>query len=1146
MKKKKWMSKLKMINLRQYFVKMCCMYLALFVAINLCGATSNYAQLTMISLNMKDVNIKTVFEAIEQNSEFIFFYQSAELDTDWKVSINAENQPINEILSQLFDNTEYGYLISDRQVFIAKKEVEKSVVALPEQQPGIPISGIVKDETGELLPGVTITVKGTTAGTATDANGKYSINVPGREATLVFSYVGYIPQEYIVGNRTVIDVSLFEDTQQIEEVVVIGYGTQKKESIVGAISQVKGTDLVRGGTTSVGTSLVGRVPGMVTVTQTGLPGANDPVIYIRGVSSFTGNNQPLVMVDGIERPLADIDPSEVESISVLKDASATAVFGVRGGNGVILITTKRGQEGRMEISVNVDATLKQTLQKRIQEDSYTTLSARNQSFRYRNMWDQVMSEDILDRYRNRRDEWDQYIYPDVDVWNFMVRPFVWDNRASISARGGNKKAKYYLTLSYMHEGDVLESHQTLYDPSYKYDRINYRMNFDFDLTNSTKLSISSAGMVGKYNYGGDPWSGHQTQMISALYLDPPYLSPYIYPAAFVEHYPDPDNPVIKDRLAPNILNPGKNLGFIMHNYSGTTESLRDRLGADIVLNQKLDFITKGLQITADFSYNNYCNYTNGGIAYSTDRYVFQETSDGYQWLHYSGSSINPFYVQAPPSKRNYSRGTPSYDYEYKGRLDYNRTFGDHTVTGLAMFGRRIAQSGSAFPRYEEKWSGRITYDYQAKYLLEATIGISGSERFAPANRFGYFPALAAGWVISRENFFKQLIPEQFNNLRVRYSYGLTGNDQVNDFLYISDYTNWNSYTRGYGTTSDVLTVREGAVPNLTAGWERSKKHNLGFDLGFFNSAVTISAELFSEYTDRILMSRNAVASWFGQEIRQLNLGETKRHGYEVELRYSGSKGKWFWWTSANINEYENRIVKRDTPLMTPDYQNTEGKPIGMMTSQINLGYFQTIDEMMNYSLGSTAIRVPGSDWNLDFNGDGTSSNDAVPMPYNERPRLTYSISGGVNYNQFELNFLIQGTGKTERNWTYNYNPLFSRDADNLYVMVKGRQDIWTPANPDADHANWMGWSPADKAIVDASYLRLKTLEIAYTFDKRWLKTIGISSARIALQGYNLLTYAPGYLLGDPENEPTGIGEWMWSFYYYPIPRRYTLALKFTF
>ncbi len=1018
-------------------------------------------------------------------------------------------------------------------------------------QQGIVVSGIVTDEFGDPLPGVTVVVKGTTTGITTDIDGKYVITVPNQNMVLVFSYIGYAPKEITVESQHTINVSMAESTHVLDDVVVVAYGVQKKESIVGAISQVKGSDLTRAGVPSVSNSLAGRVPGMVTVQQTGIPGGSEPQIFIRGLSSFTGNNQPLVLVDGIERPIGDIDPSEVESISVLKDASATAVYGVKGGNGVILVTSKRGQEGKMEISVNYDATIKQSINDGIQERSYSTLYARDRLYRNQNDYSKVLGASTLEHYRNPVDEFDQYIYPDVDAWDRGMKDFTMDHRFSVSARGGTSNAKYFLTLSYLKESDLLESEQNLYDPDFKYERINYRMNFDFTLTKTTQLSISSSGFVGTSSNGGQSGNSDGGATLNNMYTMPPYASPYIYPAAFVAKYPDPKNPEISDRVAGNLLSPGADMGWFRHNYKGTTRNVNDRLGNDIELKQQLDFITRGLSARAKFSYNNYSYWNGGGTIYTSDKYVFTKVGDSYTWDRYIGNAINMYDPVAEPYETVLSRNSskdPSYDYVYGGQLDYLRSFGEHMVTALGLFERRISQSGASFPHYEEKWSVRATYDYLSKYMLEATLGISGSERFAPKNRFGYFPSIAVGWNAAKEKFFQQIFPREFSNLKVRYSYGESGNDQVNDFLYISDYTNYNSFTTGApGTSMNVTTIREGAVPNTSARWERAKKHNLGVDFGFFDNTLTLSAELYSEYRDGILMNRQSVNTLFGQSLKALNVGEVKRHGYELEAKYFGRVNRVNYWLSGNFNYNENRIVNQDEPALTPDYQKREGKPIGVIYSQKNIGYYQTLDEMYNYSLNQSTLKTIGADMLLDFNGDGKiDGNDAIAMKYTSRPNITYGLSGGLEYNNFEMSFLIQGVSAVERNWGSTYNPLFVNDPGELYIKVKGRNDIWTPENQNAEYANWGAWNPGSKAVVNANYLRLKSLEIAYSFSGKTVKKLGLSSARIALQGSNLLTWAPGYVMGDPENETPYVGEYQYNFQYYPIPRRFTMSLKVNF
>lgn len=1012
------------------------------------------------------------------------------------------------------------------------------------------VTGSIRDVNGEPLVGAAVMVQGTSLGTITDLNGNFSLDAS-TNATLVFSYVGYKSKTISLNGKSDITVTLEEDSNVLDDVVVIAYGVQKKESVVGAISQVKSSDLTRSGVPNLSNSLAGRVPGMVTIQTTGMPGSNEPLIFIRGLSSFAGNNQPLVLVDGIERPLSDIDASEVESVSVLKDASATAVYGVKGGNGVILVTTKRGQEGRMEISVNVEQTLKQTTSHGIQENSYNTLYARDLMYRNKGEWGKVLGADVLEHYRTPANKYERYIYPDFDAWEKNVKPFAWDTRASISARGGTKFAKYFLMLSYLHEGDLLASDQEMYNADYLYDRMNYRMNFDFDFTKTTRVSVSSSGYVGKSSYGGNASSGDSGKLLNSLYTQPPYVTPYEYPAWFVEKYPDTKNPTVSDRLAGNIVSPTSGTGYLMHNHSGTTRTIRDRFGIDVNLNQDLGFITKGLSFKANFSYNNYSTWAGGGIVYSADSYVFTLDGDSYTWDRYIGGSINDYDDVLEPYQSVLTRsGAPSYDYVYGAQFNYNRTFSDaHTVTALALFERRVSQEGVEFERHEEKWSGRVTYDYMTKYMVEATLGITGSERFAPANRFGYFPSVAVGWNVSKEQFFQNLLPRQFSNFKIRYSYGESGNDNVPGFLYISDFTNDASFSiGGLGTGQEVYTVTEGDVPNEFARWERAKKHNLGVDLGFFENSLMLNGEFYYEYRDGILMDRRAVASWFGQTMKSMNIGEVERHGFELEASYFGSVGPNFtYWLKGNYNFNENRVLNQDDPLLVPDYQKLAGKPIGTITAAQNIGYYEDMDEMLNYKLSQGGLVAIGSDKLLDFNGDGKiDSNDYVPVGNTSRPNITYGFSGGFSYKNFDFSFLVQGATSISRNWSNGINnPLFFKDPGEMYVKVKGRDDVWTPNNRDAEYATWGGWTSYDvatsKAVVDGSYLRLKSLEIAYSLRGKFLRKIGLSSARISLLGSNLLTWAPGYILGDPENEPESF-----SFTFYPIPRRYTMSLQINF
>ncbi len=1036
--------------------------------------------------------------------------------------------------------------ISFVMLFLCSTEVFAYSVDSQNAAAAVIVKGTVRDNTGP-LPGISVKVKGTSKVAITDINGKFSISAEPTE-TLVFTSVGYESKEVLIKNNTSLSVLLAEVSQKIDEVVVVGYARQKKESVVGAISQVKGADLVKAGVPSISNALTGRVPGMVTIQQSGMPGGEDAKIYIRGLSSFNGDNQPLVLVDGIERSMSDIDPSEVESISVLKDASATSVYGVKGGNGVILITTKRGQEGRMSISASYEHTLKAVTAKNIQENSYNTLMARNEMYRNQNTYSNVYSETVMNHYR---DQDLPYLYPDNNTFDLMVADYTTDYKASVSASGGTKTAKYFISMGILHEGDMLKNEQTLYDPSYKYDRVNFRMNFDFNLSKSTLLSISSSGYVGSQSFGGRGDQGDQGGVINSVFTTPPYRSPAFYPASILEpkyladgvtlapnSYPDPFTSVMEDRYNANV--------YWTHNAKGTVNNIRDRLATDLVLSQNLDAITKGLSFKAAFSYNSNSSWEGGGYTYSGKTYELLPVGEtGYQWAYDYYGSVTPPYQSAITRS-----GNPSYNYVYSGQFNYGRSFGKHNVTGLALAERRISQNGASFPHYEEKWSGRATYDYGGKYLFEATVGVSGSEQFAAANRFGYFPALAAGWNIAKEKFMKDLVPSM-NNFKVRYSYGESGSDQTgSSWIYLKDYTNNGGKTLTTGIAgslaSNIKTYKEGAVPNINAQWSRAQKHNLGIDLGFFN-LVTFSAELYSENYTNILMNRNAIPSWFGQSLQRQNIGSTKRHGYELEAGYSTTVSGLHYWVKANYNYNENRIVSNDEPVNKPAYQKAEGMPIGVSTQNLNIGYYTNMDEMTNYSLKNSNLKTIGTDMLLDFSANADVDNDRVPFGNTNRPNVTFSLSGGLDYKNFDFSFLLQGASMVDRNYGAASNPLWTNNPGATFIKFRGRDDLWTPNNLDAAYATWGAWNSGNKGTINASYVRLKSIEVGYTLEGSLLKAIGLSSARVSLNASNLFTYAPGFnVIGDPENEVNYENGNDYAFQAYPIPKRVTAALKINF
>ncbi|MGQ1783651.1 MULTISPECIES: SusC/RagA family TonB-linked outer membrane protein [unclassified Saccharicrinis] len=1030
-------------------------------------------------------------------------------------------------------------LILGSSVSIMASEKEETKVNSPfvvVQQDEKTLTGTVKDPQGEPVPGAAIMVKGTTIGTITDFDGVFNLSVPGNANVILVSFIGYANQEITIGAQTNFNIVLKDDTEIIEEVMVVAYGAQKKESVVGAISQVKGEALTRSGQSTISNALSGQAPGVVTVQQSGMPGDTDAKIYVRGQSSFSGDNQPLILVDGVERSMSNIDPSEVQSISVLKDASATAVYGVKGANGVILVTTKRGQLGRMEISVNAEMTFTKPSFKREVENSYNTLVAINDVYRNKQEWGKVVSDEILEHYRIQDMP---YIYPDSDPSDFMLKDWGKDHKVNVSARGGTKTLKYFVSLGAVHEGGLFNSDpQTQYDAGYSHDRYTFRMNFDFKLTESTTVKLSSGGNIGQTNTPGETY----TYIPSFIMYNSPYDTPYIYPAEFVEQYPDEDWPYLGDRLAGSNIELGEKTPYILHNYSGSSRNTNHQIGTDFTLKQDLGFITKGLSASAMISYNSKAYYNAGKINYSADYYVFQYNGeDDYDWTRFIAKSednesiIRPAYYSA--GRRN---GNPVKDMVYQTRLDYRRNFGSHNVSGLALFKRREWQSGSAFQHYEEEWVGRATYDFKNKYMLELSVGISGSEQFAPNNRFGIFPAYAIGWNVAKEPFMADLLPAM-NNFKIRYSYGETGSDAtIAGFLYEEAYENSKGYNLGdISSSSEVKTIKEDKVANPYAQWEHSIKNNLGFEMGFQNNTYTFSVDLFNEKRDGILMERNSISSLFGQDMKAQNIGETKSHGYEIVAGLNKQVNKIRYWVNANFNFNENRIVKRDEPAGTPDYLKTEGMPIGQVRSSYNIGYYQNMDELLNYSVGMSTLDVVGRDMVLDFNGDGViNSNDVVPYGYANRPSYTFGLTAGLAVGNFDFNFLVQGATQVTRS-ALQPNPVNNYTKQG--ILIKGRTDVWTPDNRDAEYANWGVWSGAQKNRVHAKYARLKSVELGYNFKGNVIKKVGLSSARLYVQGTNLLTYAPEIKLGDPEAEPSATVN-----NNYPLPKRINLGVKVNF
>lgn len=1028
---------------------------------------------------------------------------------------------------------------------------------------GASITGIVTAEDGEPLIGVTVIVEGASFGGITDIDGRYNISGVKPSDKLSFSFIGFEKQTIAVGQQSTIDVTLVSDSEMLDDLVVVGYGTQKKESVVGAITQVQSDELLTSGVQNVSQAITGKLSGVVTLQNDGMPGADDATILIRGKSTW-GNASPLIMVDGVERSFSDLDPNEVETISVLKDASATAVYGSKGGNGVILVTTKRGIESKPKVNFTFSQGFKEPTGMPAHVDAYTTLSHANTAMKNDGSWGALYSQEELMHYKNG----DQpYIYPEVNWAEEMLKIGTTTN-ANVNVRGGSKQVKYFASVGYLHEGDVVNTggKPDKGDPDVRYysDRFNLRSNLDFQLSKSTVLSTNAGGSIKNVN---GP-SGAMFSVFESIYAGSINHSPVYYGPDALEMYPDPLDPNASGMRYATGVQDGTNPYTSIYagklqtdglTYLQTTEkkTVMD-LNADFTLRQDLDFVTQGLSASALVSFGTNTIYTRKFkkkdavyLLHQDETWSrFPDYNTDLTPLEYSGDTHNNYFNKLY--------------YEFK--INYDRTFNkDHYVTAMGIFNRRQNNIKAAEPYRMESWAARATYSYALRYMVELNMGYTGSEQFAPGQRFGFFPAYALGWNIGEEAFIKDNF-DFINKMKVRYSYGVTGNDKTNQrWLYYSTMGNvgavagttpvsvWMAwYGGGTNRIKPNQSSKEGPVPNLVAQWEEAIKQNIGLEMSLFSNHLTFSVDLFKESRDNILMEPRVVQTWVQVDFNPVNMGSTKNHGYELELGYNNSTTSGLnYFVRSNFSFTENRVVFQDDPPNLPEYQKKTNHPIGVQTGLITDGLFGSVDDVANYvKFNNSPTIIEGDIKYVDFNGDGVIDNlDNAPKELTTYPLYNYGITMGGDYKGFSVNMMVQGmSGKASSKMGLNSAP-FMRSRNR---MLEQHLDFWTPENPDAywaaPHYNDVirstnNYKAGTKyGYVNTSFVRIKELQLAYSFRPKWDK-LPVDYLMFFVSGNNLLTYTKydGYM-GDPEKsnfEPGARNS-------YPLLRRYNIGFKLNF
>ena len=1044
-----------------------------------------------------------------------------------------------------------------------------------ELQQGNHITGTVVDETGETVIGATVIVVGGNAaqGVITDLDGVFSIDAkPGTK--LQISYVGY--ETVIVTAKNGMRVVLKEEANTLQAVEVVAYGVQKKVTVTGALSSVKSDDLVRTPVSSVNNVLAGQLSGVTTVQYSGEPGSDAASIFVRGQATWV-DSAPLIQVDGVEREMWDIDPNEIESITVLKDASATAVFGVRGANGVVLITTKRGSEGKAKITANVSFSAL----------TPTKMVEQANSYEYANFYNQMLANDggapqfsdaVIERFRTGSDpirfpsiKWDEYIMKDVTL----------QQQHNVNITGGNKTVRYFISAGMFTQDGMFKEFGKSWDYGYEYQRFNYRSNLDINVTKTTQLSFNIAGKV---DDSAKPRTGQGSGgMIKAIYYATPFCSPGIIDGRYIVN-----NIQAADNEDGNILPFIGDSPMTYYAYQpGAIQQNNNKLSMDLVLDQKLDFITKGLSAKLKGSYNSGYGVTktlSASVATYTPVVLAERDENGDKIMNADGS------IKTQPMlfRKSGSDVEPTYAYTYgksrdwyaEASLNYNRSFGDHTVTALALYNQsKEYYFGSQetyidIPRTYVGFVARVTYDWKNRYMAEFNFGYNGSENFAPGKRFGSFPAGSIGWVISDEPFFKPLT-KVINFLKPRASWGLVGNDKVSAsrFMYIADPYNVNQSALlertgmdngafGYNFGIENGTTSKGAVeaaknyPDVT--WEKAFKQDYGVDIYFFDSKLRTTFDYYKEHRKDILWQDGTVPGMLGFVVPYTNFGEVDSWGWEVSLNWQDRIGDNFrYWAKLNLSYNQNEIIENRQAPQKNDYMYTKGHRIGSRSLYKFWKYYYTgceadYEREFNSPFPEQMVAnlEPGDAVYVDMDKDGkVDGNDVVVgTGYTDDPQYIAGLTLGFVWKRLSFNAQFTGAWNVSRLISDVFRqPFLAAGNNTMGGLLKYHLDhTWTVDNPDQGaeypRATWKNNSQnyinSDLYEKDAKYLRLKTIQLAYDFQFPLMKKLGLTQLQLALSAYNLFTISP-YLWGDPETRASNSPS-------YPLQRTYTASLKVGF
>lgn len=998
---------------------------------------------------------------------------------------------------------------------------------------------VISEEDQNGLPGVNVIIKGTSQGTITDENGVYRINVPSRSSVLVFSYIGFLPQEVTVGNRSVINITLQEDATALEEVVVVGYGEQKKTSVVGAISTIGSEELKMAAPSNLTGAIAGRVTGALVRLGDGNIGGgsnryndgtlDDADIFIRGRAT-PNSAQPLILVDGVESSFSKINPEDIEQFSVLKDASATAVYGVRGANGVILITTKSGKLGKPKISLNSQVRMHQPLTFPRPLGAYDYAVLYNEALRNQGLAPSYTDADL--------EHWqlgdDPYGHPDVDWYDALVKDHFWEQQHILNLTGGTETVKYYVSGEYNYAGGPFKEGEGL---ETKYDRYNLRTNFDFSITPSTELSVKLNGRIeNKRDINHGESTGQR------------YYGSFWY-----------DILSRVGNVSP-IYNPNGTYAFGLNDAWNSMADLKDGgyrtrrsnvAETNFNLKQKLDFITPGLSFRGMY-----------GLVYGSGaRKIVGPERIPALWEY--DPVTEKYTLRRAEAMKSYSVDQLPYSRRdhWEFALDYNKMINEiHRLSAMAVYIQSSNETNAALPVSYRGVAGRITYDYKSKYLAEFNMGYNGSDQFSKGNRYALFPAGSLGWVMSEENFMKENVPF-INFLKIRGTYGTAGNDKIGSYRYLYRYEfntisgRWTDYAHeiyNFGITPQSQSgIVEGNLGNDKVTWEIAKKANIGFELQAFKNRLSLEADLFQEKREDILVRRGDVPTHSGLDLGKLpaqNLGKVTNKGVELALSYRQKFGNFGFNVGGNYTFARSNVDYIAEVPKQYAYQMQKDHPVGQMFGYVWTGKFYDYADLENPDIPKPEGTIYAGDLMFkDINEDGVINDyDRTAIGYPTIPEIVYGFNINLSYRNFYVNTFWQGAANVstrlgkELRYEFSPNVLPIHLGRWVYDPDRGLDTRQTATYPSLI----IGGSTQTTQLstfqmLDSRYLRLKSAEVGFNFPKSMLTNAGISNLRIFISGSNLLTFDKiDYI--DPEYLPDARGN------YYPQTRFYAMGLNVTF